>query len=174
MLNDFLQPWPQASRQRLVRSINSLVDTMRRHRLPVIWVRQEFRPDLRDAFPEMGAKGIRITIQGTPDCQIDSELAVGGAVIVKKRYSAFFGTALDQVLADLKPDGAIVAGINTHACIRATAIDACQRDWQVVVASDCVTSYDREHHEISLRYMGGKIAAIMSNEEIRKALDPVE
>jgi len=176
MLNDFLQTWPQAARQRLVRSINSLVDTMRRHKLPVIWVRQEFRPDLRDAFPEMRAKGIRITIQGTPGCEIDSELAVGASdtVIVKKRYSAFFGTTLDEALADLKPDGLIVAGINTHACIRATAIDAYQRDWQVIVASDCVASYDHEHHEISLRYMGGKIAAVMSNEDIRKALDAVE
>jgi hypothetical protein len=27
---------------------------------PVIWVRQEFEPDLRDAYREMKAKGIRI------------------------------------------------------------------------------------------------------------------
>ena len=48
--------------------------------------------------------------------------------------------------------------------------DAYQRDWSVVVAADCVDSYDREHHEISLRYMSGKIATVMSNEDIRRML----
>jgi nicotinamidase-related amidase len=172
MLNDFLQAWPPETKERLVASTNALLAVARTHHRPVIWVRQEFQPDLRDAFAEIRKKGIRITIAGTPGCQIVSELNVAPSdtVIIKKRYSAFFGTTLDQVLADLAPDGLILAGINTHACIRATAIDAYQRDWEVVVASDCVGSYDREHHEISLRYMNGKIAAVMDNAEICEML----
>jgi nicotinamidase-related amidase len=172
MLNDFLETWAPASKQRLVQATNALVAIVREHRRPVIWVRQEFRPDLEDAFPEMRAKGIRITIEGTPGCQLAPELAVDPAdqIIVKKRYSAFYGTTLDQVLADLAPDGLILAGINTHACIRTAAIDAYQRDWKVVLAADCVDSYDREHHEISLRYMKDKIAAVMSNAEIQEML----
>ncbi len=74
------------------------------------------------------------------------------------------------MLADRKPDTLILAGINTHACIRAAAIDAYQRDWHVIVATDCVDSYDRTHHEISLQYMHGKIAAVMSNDDIQAAL----
>jgi isochorismate hydrolase len=89
---------------------------------------------------------------------------------VKKRYSAFFGTALDETLAQLKPDAIILAGINTHACIRTTAIDAYQRDWPVVLASECIDSYDREHHEVSLKYMKDKIARVMSNQEIEAEL----
>jgi isochorismate hydrolase len=145
---------------------------LRSHKRPVIWVRQEFRPDLLDAFPEMRAKGIRVTIRGTPGCQIDADLAVdpGDTVLIKKRYSAFYGTTLEQVLAELKPDGLILAGINTHACIRMAAIDAYQRDWEVVLAADCIDSYDREHHEISLRYMKDKIASVMTNQEIREML----
>jgi nicotinamidase-related amidase len=172
MVNDFLQSWATASPQRLVQSTNGLVATLRKHDRPVIWVRQEFRPDLRDAFPEMRAKGIRITIQGTPGCQIAADLAVAPAdtVIIKKRYSAFYGTCLDHVLGGLKVDGLILAGINTNACIRMTAIDAYQRDWEVIVAADCIDSYDREHHEISLRYMNGKIACVMNNVEIRAML----
>jgi len=172
MVNDFLQSWAPASKQQLVQSTNVLISIMREQHRPVIWVRQEFQADLRDAFPEMRARGIRITIQGTPGCEIASGLAVAptDAVVVKKRYSAFFGTTLDQVLAELKPDGIVLAGINTHACIRMSAIDAYQRDWQVILASDCIDSFDREHHEISLRYMKGKIASVMRNEEIRAML----
>ncbi len=76
MLNDFLDQWTPASRQRLVKSIGELVNTMRSFGHPVIWVRQEFEPDLQDAFPEMRTKQIRITIKGTAGCQIVTELDV--------------------------------------------------------------------------------------------------
>jgi nicotinamidase-related amidase len=174
MLRDFLSGWEQDRKEILFQSINELVDIMRSFSLPVLWVRQEFEPDLRDALPEMRAKGIRITIKGTPGCEIVSELAVAPSdtVIVKKRYSAFFGTTLDEMLTRLEPDAIILAGINTHACIRTTAIDAYQRDWPVILAADGIDSYDREHHAISVRYMKDKIAAVMSNEEIRSAIGP--
>jgi nicotinamidase-related amidase len=172
MLNDFLKSWDAARRLVLVEAINELVDLMRKALCPVIWVRQEFEPDLRDAFPEMKAKKIQITIKGTTGCLILSDLDVepSDPVIVKKRYSAFFRTDLDNVLDQLRPDTIVLAGINTHACIRTTAIDAYQRDWPVVLASDCIDSYDREHHEISLKYMKGKLAGVLTNKEIRSAL----
>ncbi|MGA7630442.1 MAG: cysteine hydrolase [Terriglobales bacterium] len=172
MVNDFLAKWAPAQKQQLVGSINELVGVMRQHGHPIIWVRQEFDPDLHDSFPEMRAKGIQITIKGTTGCQIDSEMASAPSdpVVVKKRYSAFYNTGLDQILHRLKPDVIVLAGINTHACIRVTAIDAYQRDWEIIVAVDCVDSYDREHHDISMKYMKDKIAAVMSNQEIRSAL----
>jgi nicotinamidase-related amidase len=172
MLNDFLESWEQAERRRLTYSINELVQLMRSASKPVIWVRQEFEADLRDAFLEMRAKDIRVTIKGTEGCRIVPELAVAeqDPVIVKKRYSAFYGTELEKLLAHLSPDTLILAGINTHACVRTTAIDAYQRDWPVVLAADCVDSYDKEHQAISLAYMRDKIAVVMSNDEIRLAL----
>ena len=172
MVNDFLEKWAPAQKQQLVRSINDLIGLMRQRGHPIIWVRQEFEPDLRDAFPEMKAKGIRITIKGTAGCEIASDLATAPSdpVVLKKRYSAFFGTDLDQMLHRLTADVLILAGINTHACVRVTAIDAYQRDWEIIVAADCVDSYDREHHDISMKYMKDKIATVMSNQQIRSAL----
>jgi hypothetical protein len=64
MLNDFLEKWSLAPKQQLVRSVNELVTLMRHFEHPVIWIRQEFEPDLRDAFLEMKRKGIRITVKG--------------------------------------------------------------------------------------------------------------
>lgn len=172
MLQDFLDSWEAARRQKLVSSINELVGGVRSLGHPVLWVRQEFEPDLRDAFREMKAKGIRITIKGTEGCQIVPELAMAPSdpVIIKKRYSAFYGTTLDETLARLQPDAIILAGINTHACIRTTAIDAYQRDWSVILALDCIDSYDREHHEVSLRYMTDRIATVMTNPDILSVL----
>jgi len=172
MVHDYLDRWEPRRRARLVEAINGLVATIRSFDLPIIWVRQEFEPDLSDAFPEMRTKGIAITIKGTPGSRILDTLAVQTVdrVVVKKRYSAFFGTNLDEILAEIAPDTIILAGINTHACIRMAAIDAYQRDWPVVLAEDCIDSYDREHHEVSLRYMKDKIALVMSNDEIRDQL----
>lgn len=172
MLQDFLDTWDPAARRKLVDSINELTAMARARGLPVIWVRQEFEPDLRDAFREMKASGTRITIKGTRGCELVPELKVAPSarILIKKRYSAFFGTSLDRWLAELKPDGLILAGINTHACIRTTAIDAYQRDWEIILAADCIGSYDREHHDVSLRYMRDKIAAVLTNAEIAARL----
>jgi len=168
MLNEFLDRWSADARKRLVDSTLELLSVMRSMQLPVIWVRQEFEPDLSDAFLEVRQKGIRSTIKGTPGCQIVPELnpAASDRIVIKRRYSAFFRTELDHLLATLQPDALILAGVNTHACIRTTAIDAYQRDWPVILAVDCIDSYDKEHHDVSLRYMKDKIARVMTNAEI--------
>jgi maleamate amidohydrolase len=172
MQNDFLEMWPAASRESLLRSTCDLVSSMRTHGYPVVWVRQEFEPDLRDAFLEMKSKRISITIKGTPGSEIAKELLVATSdpIVVKKRYSAFFGTKLEALLAELQPDTLILAGIHTHACIRTTVIDAYQRDWPVIIVSDCVGSYDEEHHAITLRYLQREIARAMTNRDIDLAL----
>jgi maleamate amidohydrolase len=172
MQNDFLEKWPAVSRECLLRSTCDLVSSMRTNGCPVVWVRQEFEPDLRDAFLDMKSKRISITIKGTRGCEIAQELPVGPSdpIIVKKRYSAFFGTELEALLAKLQPDTLVLAGINTHACIRTTAIDAYQRDWPLIIATDCVSSCDEEHHEMTLRYLQREIARAMTNKEIELAL----
>lgn len=64
----------------------------------------------------------------------------------------------------------VLCGINTHACIRMTAIDAYQRDLRVVLAEECIDSYDAEHGRVSLVYMNGKIAKVATVPEIIQAL----
>jgi isochorismate hydrolase len=50
-----------------------------------------------------------------------------------------------------------------------TAIDAYQRDYRVVIASDAVASYDEEHHQVTLRYLGREMAQLMTNAELFEA-----
>jgi nicotinamidase-related amidase len=176
MLNDFFQQHARLAEQRtdLVASINTLVEAFRQHGQPVIWVRQEFAPDLHDAFLEMRKHNLQVTIAGTDGCEILAELdhRPTDLDLVKKRYSAFFGTDLEGTLKRVCPDMLIVAGINTHACVRTTVIDAYQRDYEVVVAAECIASYDEAHHEITKRYLDGPIAQLLPNREIIKMLVP--
>jgi nicotinamidase-related amidase len=179
MLVDFFERSPALAAQRasLVVSINALVADFRRAQLPVVWVRQEFAADLSDAFLDMRRHNIAITIAGTVGCELLPELdaAPEEAVVVKKRYSAFFGTELDVVLSTLSPATLVLAGINTHACIRTTAIDAYQRDHDVILATDCIGSGDRAHHEITLDYLDGHIVRLLPNgalSDLLRAVSP--
>ena len=171
MLNDFFERGTY-NRDALVQAVNDLVGDARAWGVPIVWVRQEFEPDLSAAFLEMRRRRISITIKGSSGCDFLADLDVrsGDPVVVKKRYSAFFGTDLDGLLDRLDADRLILAGINTHACVRMTAIDAYQRDFDVVIAKDCVASNDLEHHAISLRYMEGKIAHVLNKEKIRSLI----
>ncbi|MFN7089235.1 MAG: cysteine hydrolase family protein [Allorhizobium sp.] len=166
--NDFLDQWDQREVDRLIRNTNLLINQFRRSCFPLIWVRQEFKPDLSDAFLEMRAKSVALTVEGTRGAEFHPELdwRETDRTIIKKRYSAFFGTDLDQLLQELGADQIVICGINTHACIRTAAIDAYQRDFKVVLSTDCIGSYDSEHARVSLDYMTGKIAAVATAAEI--------
>ena len=170
MLNDYFRQHDSLAAQRgpLTTSVNRLAVAFRQARQPVLWVRQEFAADLSDAFLRMRSENLRVTIAGTDGCELLPELErhPSDKVLVKKRYSAFFGTGLDETLTSIRPETLVLAGINTHACVRMTAIDAYQRDYQVLIASDCVASYDMEHHEMTMRYLGAGIARVMSGKEI--------
>jgi nicotinamidase-related amidase len=168
MLVDFLDRWPVGERVALVAAIQRLVDAFRARGDPVVWVRQEFAPDLSDAFREMRRDNIRITIAGTPGARIVPELTPGAddLHIVKKRYSAFFGTPLDEIVRTGGVDTLVLAGVNTHACVRMTAIDAYQRDLDVIIVREAVGSYDKEHAAVSLRYLDDKIARVLPVGEV--------
>ena len=170
VLQDFFKKGRLKDHQeKLTTSINELVDIARDKGLPIIWVRQEFKDDLSDAFLEMKKSGKKRTIEGTDGCQLLPELnhRENDYEIIKKRYSAFFGTNLDYLLGRLGVDTLILAGINTHACVRTAAVDACQRDYEVILATDCIDSYDEEFHKVSLRYLVRTISVPLSNDEIK-------
>jgi maleamate amidohydrolase len=57
ILNDFLDRWSVDDRAMLIRGVRSLVDVFRAKRYPILWVRQEFKAALSDAFHENATQG---------------------------------------------------------------------------------------------------------------------
>jgi nicotinamidase-related amidase len=154
----------------LCSSINRLTGLARAEGVPVIWIRQEFEPDLSDAFLDMKKENIRMFIKDTPGARILDELERSDSdiEIIKKRYSMFYGTSLESLLQELDADPLILAGVNTHACIRTAAVDAYQRDFQVIIVRDCVASKDLEHHEMTLNYLEGGVASVVELSQLQK------
>lgn len=57
----------------------------------------------------------------------------------KSRWSAFYGTGLEERLLELDVDTVVVAGCNFPNCPSATLFDATERNFRVVLVSDAVS-----------------------------------
>lgn len=166
----FLKEHLAQQKEILVKNINNLISTARDLKIPIIWVRQIMKADSSD-LP------LRVTESPVLEGNSGSELIPklnrkpNDYEIIKKRYSTFFNTTFESLLKKLNVDTLVVCGINTHACVRMTVIDAYQRDYDVIVAKDCVASYDDQHHAVTMKYFEPTIATIKSSEEIIKDLE---
>ena len=156
------------NRSKLVTKTNQLVDYCDVNTIPVIWIRQEYKSDLSDAPSYMKRNRVFKTIENNDGSRLLHELHVSDKHqnILKKRFSAFFGTDLSDLLKKMGIDTVIISGINTMTCVRVTAIDAYQYDFSVILATDCVYAYDLEQHDNSLKYLQYSVSKAMNNDEI--------
>src|SRR5215475_286561 len=73
-------------------------------------------------------------------------------VIMKPRFSAFYGTNLDSILTHLGTETILVGGISTQRSVEGTARDAKNRDMQCIVVSDCCTAGELDVHEMTIKH----------------------
>jgi nicotinamidase-related amidase len=73
--------------------------------------------------------------------------------VLKPKHSAFFATTLDTLLTYLRARTLVLAGFTTDSCILATAIDADMRDFNVVVAKDCVAALSPARNKRALEQL---------------------
>jgi biuret amidohydrolase len=72
-------------------------------------------------------------------------------VVVKRRYSGFYGTDLEVVLRGGGAETLFICGVNTNNCVLATVFDAFSRDFRVVVLSDaCGSMNGEDYHRFAL------------------------
>jgi maleamate amidohydrolase len=184
---DDLPQNPKMVKPNLIEKVKELIAIARSKEWPIIWVKEQYKEDRRD-MPRGRRKKLekkenvekaKFTIEGEKGAQFLDGLDYQPAkddTVVKKNYSAFFGTDLCKILKEKSKEESslriIIGGVNTQACIYATAMDAFQRDHDVILAEDCISSYDQEFHAVSLRYLGRSIGEILNNKEIEKEQFP--
>lgn len=90
-------------------------------------------------------------IEGTEEHDLVEELRPfeedAEAVIEKRRYSAFFETDLDRVLAKLAPDEVHMMGVCTDICVLHTTSDLRNHDYPVVIRREGVETFDTPGHD---------------------------
>lgn len=83
-------------------------------------------------------------------------------VLVKRFASAFFGTNLASLLTAERVDTVIVTGSTTSGCVRASALDALQSGFMVIVPNEAVVDRAPAPHEANLFDLNAKYADVIS------------
>jgi len=160
----FLPAWPAVARR-----CGTLLTLFRAARLPVLWTRHI---DVGDVSAVIGRFGGRPLHKDDPM----TFLAKGWTprtdeqVLSKSRYSAWAMTRLRSIVGPKTV--LVIAGVTTHRCILATAVDAAAHDRIVVVAADaCATSNERLHLN-ALSVISNGFAHVASIHEIAGQIGP--
>lgn len=176
MQNSFLHPngenyYPAA--RDVIGPVTSMLNAARARDCLIIHTVDRHRRGLPDfeqtRLPQHSLEGSRdaVYFEGFgPDPESDREVE-----IVKRRYSAFFGTDLALVLNECGIENLVVCGVKTNVCVRATVQDAFGLGFRVIVPRQATNS-NREHlAKASLedieRYMG----RVVDIEEAIAAID---
>jgi nicotinamidase-related amidase len=94
-------------------------------------------------------------IKGTVESEVIPELReYPGERIDKQRYSGFYGTDLENRLAQIKPEKVIICGVCTDICVMHTAADARNRDYPVEIAMSTVATFNQEASKWVFNHMG--------------------
>ncbi len=86
--------------------------------------------------------------------------ASGDILITKSTWGAFFGTDLDSELKSRRVSTIVLGGVATHIGVEATARQAWELGYELVIARDVTSSMGPEPHEGSMRHIFPRIARI--------------
>jgi len=165
MQNDFIvddAPIKCPGGSEIIPSIAKLLSACHRNKIPVIYTQEAHRAEKVDFGLELQGDEPEHCLEGSKGIEIISDLAMqpGDFLIVKRRYSSFFATDLDLLLRGLDVDLLVITGVATDVCVRATAQDAQQLNYRVIVPRDCAAGTNEERHLAALenvRYLFGKV-----------------
>ena len=103
-----------------------------------------------------------------PDLVLDS----ADLVVRKQRLSAFARTRLDEQLTNLGVTTLALCGLTTGGAVLSTLTDASDRDYGLVVLSDCVADPDPNLNDFLVGEIFPREAAVLSAEQFSAILDP--
>ena len=93
-------------------------------------------------------------------------------VVIKRRYSGFYGTDLESILRGLGAETLFICGVNTNNCVLATVYDAFSRDFRVVILADaCGSMNGDEYHRFALMEIEAALGFVMTAAEFRALVE---
>jgi nicotinamidase-related amidase len=158
-----------------VTRIGDLVDAARVAEVPVVWVELGSDPArpwrasnwLRGGDYDAPMSEAEPCVLGTSGAEwYRMRPAEGELRVVKRGYSGFLGTDLDALLHDAGVNWLTVVGLTSECCVDATAQDAIQLDWPVVVPKDATAAYDLDVNAAALVQLGLNVAVLSDTDEV--------
>jgi ureidoacrylate peracid hydrolase len=153
MINEFCKPGGKMvlpGYEKLVPYQLSVIEAARDSNVPVVWVRDSHRRNLRRDREML--KRTPHGEEGTWATEVIEDLGQRPEEfeVLKSRYSAFFQTDLDLLLKDMVIDQIVVFGVVTNICVRSTVHDAFFLGYEVVVPRDCCAATGPREQESTL------------------------
>lgn len=97
-------------------------------------------------------------------------LQAGDSLIDKRQWGAFYGTDLDLQLRRRGIRTIILGGVSTNMGVESTARDAWERNYNLIFASDALSSISTDLHNFALENILPLLGRIRSNEQILEML----
>lgn len=147
--------------------IRRLTAAFRSRELPVVYTVNAYAYAAEASVFRQKIPLLNLLAEGSPAAAIATLVAPqpSDIVIRKGLPSAFFDSPLRQILINLGVDSVVVCGFTTSGCVRATAVDALQCNFRLLVARDACGDRDRSAHEANLRDIGLKYGDVVSADE---------
>ena len=150
----------------VVAATNELIAAGRPAGVPVVFTTIAFTAAEADGDAVVWltkAPGMRALREGSAAVALDPRLPVDPRdhLITKKGASAFFGTGLAALLTGLRVDTVLLCGATTSGCVRASAVDAVQSGFGVLVPRQCVGDRAQGPHEANLFDIHAKYADVV-------------
>ena len=176
--NDFVRvgaPQEVSDARSTLPAVRSLVDASREAGRPVVftrytagpesthqtWFSPECAPPLRSCWPGVQRRyGDRSEPLAGHDVVDELTPLANEAIIDKYGYGSFHNTCLEDRLRASKIRQVWIVGTVTQICVEETVREGFRRGFEMVVASDGVSSFDPEMHRSTLRNLGHKFAVV--------------
>jgi nicotinamidase-related amidase len=153
----------------VIEGANELLHAFRSAGHPIFFSTIAYRdPETESGIWLRKIRGLNVLVTGSPWVEQDPRLARDKAdvIIVKRQASCFFETGFQRALEEKNIDTLVLAGVSTSGCVRATAVDAAQLGYHVVVAEEAVGDRLADAHQQSLRDINLKYGDVLGNAEL--------
>ena len=110
-------------------------------------------------------------MEGTVQTEIMPQLHHESDYVIdyKKRQDCFMGTDLALLLQALNADTVVVIGINTNTCVLNTAFTSANKNYKVIVISDCVgTMYGEDLHVFALQNISRCLGWVLTSDQFEQ------
>lgn len=145
---------------RAAKNISILKKRLKEIGVPTIYVNDNYGKWQSD-FPSIVGHCIEQEVRGKPIVEL-MKPDEDDYFVLKPKFSGFFATPLELLLAHLQVDTLILTGVAGNMCVQFTANDAYMRDFKLIVPSDCVASNTEETNEEALHLMKDVLKADVS------------
>lgn len=156
-------------------AISQLLLAFRERKLPVFYTTVAYDAPYQASILRAKLPDLELLEAGSRWVEIDDQVAPhpGEPVIIKHLASGFFGTDLAQQLIAAGADSVYITGLTTSGCVRATAVDALQHNFRVIVPREAVGDRDPPAHEANLHDIDCKYGDVLSLAQALERLSTV-